>query len=149
MSDLIEELKRVHSCLFTDGWESHNLHSRVGLEILRLRAEITGLRADCVRKDDLLLAAVQDYNDVRQRTIEECAKVADAEMAKHNTGSGFDSHPAYSTAFAIAAAIRSLGKNAGRRAASEAALQSVENAQNVQKSQADRNSLGKEGSGRR
>lgn len=51
-----------------------------------------------------------EVETIRQRTIEECAKVADAELAKHNTGSGFDSQPAYSAAFAIAAAIRSLGK---------------------------------------
>ena len=37
---------------------------------------------------------------------ERCAKIADTFAAQHNTGSGFDSQPAYSTAFKIAAAIR-------------------------------------------
>lgn len=110
MSDLIERLRIAADTGKRLRWIPTQTLREAADAIATKDREIAELRADCVRKDDHLLAAVQDYNEARQRTIEECAKVADAEMAKHNTGSGFDSQPAHSTAFAIATAIRSLGK---------------------------------------
>lgn len=63
--------------------------------------EIAELRTDCVRKDDHLLAAVQDYNDVRQRTIEECIEAIYAFIERDKDAQVIPY---------IAAAIRSLGK---------------------------------------
>jgi len=44
----------------------------------------------------------------RRVALEEAAKVAYAEYKRHNTGSGFDSQPARSTANRILEAIRAL-----------------------------------------
>jgi hypothetical protein len=65
------------------------------------------LRADCQRKDELLTAAVDDYNEARSLAIEECAKVAD----DHDTGGyGLYKNMAVSQEVSrdIATAIRAL-----------------------------------------
>ena len=41
-------------------------------------------------------------------TLEAAAKVAEDECRAHNTGSGFDSQPAYAASYRIAATIRSM-----------------------------------------
>jgi len=46
-------------------------------------------------------------------TVERCIAVAEAERKKHDTGSGFDSQPAYAAAFAIRSRLRSLIKEDG------------------------------------
>ena len=115
MSDLTAKLEQIQVSLATKGkldeflaprlWEA----LRVNLQSLYRQA--TGeTMAVLVVEADAIAAKDREIAETRQRTIEECAKVADAELAKHNTGSGFDSQPAYSAAFAIATAIRSLGK---------------------------------------
>lgn len=42
-----------------------------------LEREVEELRADCKRKDELLTAAVDDYNDARCLALEEAAKIAE------------------------------------------------------------------------
>lgn len=49
---------------------------------------------------------VRCYNEGVDAERERCAKIADAFTAKHNTGSGFDSQPAFSTAWKIVVVIR-------------------------------------------
>lgn len=52
-------------------------------EASKLADEIVRLRADCKRKDELLTAAVDDYNDARSLAIEECARYHDDLAAQH------------------------------------------------------------------
>jgi len=94
--------------------------SKLADAIAALRRENQELRADCQRKDELLTAAVDDYNEARSLAIEECAKVAerDADWSAFGKAgfepweNGPDSVRDYrigiSSGRAIAASIRAL-----------------------------------------
>jgi hypothetical protein len=97
MSDLVERLRSLNP--WHDlGWPE--VLRGAATEIEALRRENQELRADCQRKDELLTAAVDDYNDARSLAIEECAKVAQK----------WKGHPAdfHFAGRQIAAAIRAL-----------------------------------------
>ena len=63
-------------------------------KIAALEKENAELLADCQRKDELLTAAVDDYNDARNLAIKECAKIAEGWGDTYSVG--------YSVSLAIA-----------------------------------------------
>lgn len=58
---------------------------------------------------DAIIAALAD-RDRWRAGVEAARKIAQAEVDRHNTGSGFDSHPAYVAACRIESAIRALSE---------------------------------------
>ena len=95
MSDLIERLR--------------DEEYRGPLQHLRSYSDLDKLHDEAA---DAIAAKDREIAELRQRTIEECAKVADEIVQRQDqyASEGFGSQPVRSTAFNLAAAIRSLGK---------------------------------------
>ncbi|WP_425902454.1 hypothetical protein [Agrobacterium radiobacter] len=63
---LIDELARVDHCTFKDGWASHDLHKRAGIEIGTLTREVARLR-------QLLSEAQKREKEARAKALEDAA----------------------------------------------------------------------------
>jgi hypothetical protein len=102
MTDIVERLRKMASIETSALFSQRKTLNEAATEIEALRRENQELRADCQRTDELLTAAVDDYNDARRLAIEECASLLDCrsgECADHVIASIIDDE---------AAAIRAL-----------------------------------------
>ena len=73
---LIDELARVDHCHFKDGWASHDLHKRAGIEIGTLTREVDRLR-------QLLSEAEKREREARAKALEEAALWHDAKVQEY------------------------------------------------------------------
>ena len=80
------------------------LTGRLGIRDRDMEAVSDDVLSDLTSAGYRLVAPGQLDNE----TLEAAAKVAEDECRAHNTGSGFDSQPAYAASYRIAATIRSM-----------------------------------------